>query len=56
MNEQHALTLIEAHEVMSLLNDAEEVEILRDANPGLLAAYRTLLNDAGMDVDRVAGG
>lgn len=42
LNKQQAQLLVEAHEIDSLLENEEEVELLEDNNPELLTAYRAL--------------
>jgi hypothetical protein len=49
VTQSQALELYHAHDVGLLLDNAEEVEMLTDANPLLLEAYRALAKLAGKD-------
>ena len=42
LTKEQAQMLCDAHEVDSLLENEEEIELLEDNNPELLAAYRAL--------------
>lgn len=42
MTPEHAAALCDAHDVHQLLENDEEVEMLREQNPELLAAYKAL--------------
>lgn len=42
MSAQHARDILDAHEIGSLLDNEEEVSLLREHNPDLLEAYLAL--------------
>jgi len=42
MTKEQARLIMEAHEIESTLNDEEEVDLLEENNPELLAAYEAL--------------
>lgn len=46
---EEAQMLCDAHEIHSMLNNEEEIELLEENNPGLLAAYEKLWAIAGGD-------
>jgi hypothetical protein len=51
MTREHAQTLVDTFYVNVTLNDPEEVQLLREGNPGLLAAYEALRDAALKSVE-----
>lgn len=43
LTQEQAQLLVDAHEVAQLMDNEEEVELLKENNPEMLDAYRALL-------------